>query len=88
MSLTLGAGVLYQRRITQPRGVLEDRRGDFDLVIERQQTDHLSGGIGAFGQPTPEGRAGRQFDLLHQLAHDIIEQVDLVNAEVTRAVHE
>ena len=88
VALTLGARVLHQRGVIEPRGVRQNRRGHFDRVVECQGADHLAGRVGDRGEPAAERRTGSKLDVLDELAHDLVEQVDLIVGEPARAVDE
>ena len=88
VTLALGSRVFHQRRVFEPHRVRQHRRGHVDRVVECQRADDPGGRVGDESEPAAEFRPGGLPDGPDQPAHDVAEQVDLIDGKAARAVDE
>ncbi len=78
MALALCFGILNQRILVEPFAVPQNRSGNLDRGIRCQDANNVAWGVGKPGNAASEPGAGGTFDVFEQLAHDVVEQLNLI----------
>ena len=87
MILALGLGALDQGGLVERPRVRQDRAGDLDLVVERQQARGLDRRLRTLRDQIAELGAGRTVDGGNEAAHHLVEHRDVFCGEAL-AVHD
>src|SRR6185312_7881617 len=87
MRVALGVGDLDEVDVGEPVGFLQDRAGDLNAVVTRERADNVDRRIVDGGKALAELGEDLVLDLLDQPHHHVVEDFDLVFADVL-GVHE
>ena len=63
----------------------QDGSGNFNQIIGCKNANDVWWRVGKPGDPVAELRAGGALDIFEKLAHDIVEQLDLIFGEIARS---
>ena len=83
MVLALGFSILKQRICIKSLTVQENWSGNLDSVIECEYANGLGWRVRKFGKSTSKLRAGGTLDIFQKLAHDTVEQLNLIFGELS-----
>ncbi len=81
MVLAFNFGIFEQQLFIKPFTVQENWTSDLDSVIECERANGLGWRIRTFGKSTSKLRAGGTLDIFQQLAHNTVEQLNLIFGE-------